>query len=242
MKNKQAMTGIREFLRRINDRPSCMTKVNWKEETEGFRYRRLRAIIVGIKDVEVCQLAREYIFNAWCYTMNEPSDKIVKMLDRCFEERNVKVLERLHKQELDNKAKQLEQKAKPCEKADRSDECQRLQEENERLKQELAKYENDSQHAIVKARTEGIRSVVENLIIYGEKFPCNQNDKAEIIKEALLAKSFNGHIPSDALTPAWKARLMNLGRKEVGMTFQGESLFKISGNDQVNIGGKNGGE
>lgn len=57
-----------------------------------------------------------------------------------------------------------------------------------------------------------------------------------------MAKSFNGHIPSDALTPEWKARLMNLGRKEVGMTFQGESLFKISGNDQVNIGGNNGRE
>ena len=167
MKNKHAMTGIREFLRRINDRPSCMTRVNWKEETEGFRYRRLRAIIVGIKDVEVCQLAREYIINAWCYTMSEPSDEIVRRLDQCFEERKAKVLKKLHKEELDNKVKQLEQKAKPCEKADRSDECQRLQEENERLKQELAKYENNSQHAVSKARTEGIRSVVEQLIIYG---------------------------------------------------------------------------
>ena len=242
MKNKQAMTEIREFLRKINEAPSYMTRVNWKTETEGFRYRRLRAIIVGIKDVEVCQLAREYIFNAWCYTMSEPSDEIVRRLDQCFEERKAKVLKRLHKEELDKKARGLGKTAPSCRDTDRATECQRLQEENERLKQELAKYENDSQHAVSKARTEGIRSVVENLIIYGEKFPCNQNDKAEIIKEALLAKSFNGHIPSDALTPEWKARLMNLGRKEVGMTFQGESFFKISGNDQVNIGGNNGRE
>jgi hypothetical protein len=119
-------------------------------------------------------------------------------------------------------------------------EYHRFQDENAQLKAELEKYKSDSEHAIKKARIEGIRSVVEQLIIYGEKFPCNQNDKAEVIKEALLAKSFNGHIPSDALTPQWQERLMNLGRKEQGVTFQGESMFNISGNDQVNIGGNNG--
>ena len=119
-------------------------------------------------------------------------------------------------------------------------EYNRFQDENAQLKAELEKYKSDSEHAINKARIEGIRSVVEQLIIYGEKFPCNQNDKAEVIKEALLAKSFNGHIPSDALSHQWKERLMNLGRKEQGVTFQGESMFNISGNDQVNIGGNNG--
>lgn len=254
MKNKQAMTEIREFLRKINNTPSYMTKVNWKTETEGFRYRRLRAIIVGIKEVEVCQLAREYIINAWCYTMAEPSDEIVRRLDQCFEERKAKVLKRLHKQELDNKARSLD-KTMLYDDADRANEpfvCDnlfsqhyyqeyhRLQNENAQLKAELEKYKSDSEHAINKARIEGIRSMVEQLIIYGEKFPCNQNDKAEVIKEALLAKSFKGHIPSDALSPQWQERLMNLGRKEQGVTFQGESMFNISGNDQVNIGGNNG--
>ena len=78
------------------------------------------------------------------------------------------------------------------------------------------------------------------MIEFGEKFPSNQNDKAEIIREALLMKSFDGHIPSDALSPEWKARLKNLGRKEIGLSFQGDSMFKITGNDQVNIGGNNG--
>lgn len=223
------MTGIREFLRKINDRPSCMRRVKWQEETDNFRYRRLRAIIMGIEDAEVCQLARDYIINTWCYTKKESPEEIVRRLDDCFVERNAKVLERLHKQELDNKAQQLEQKPMPCENACRSEECQRLQEENDR-------------HAINQARLEGIRSVVEQLIVYGEKFPSNQNDRAEIIKEALLAKSFNGHIPSDALTSEWRTRLMNLGRKEMGVSFQGESMFKISGNDQVNIGGHSNGK
>lgn len=224
------MTEIREFLRRINTTPTCMTKVNWKTETECFKYRRLRAIIVGIKDVEVCQLAREYIINAWCYTMSEPSEEIVRRLDRCFVERNVKVLKRLHKQELDNKTRKLGKSATPVKKTGISPECQLLQEENERI----------PQYAIDKARTEGIQMVVEKLIAYAEEFPSNQNDRAEIIKEALLAKCFNGHIPSDALSPEWKTRLLNLGRKEMGMTFKGKSMFNISGNDQVNIGGNNG--
>lgn len=42
------MTEIREFLRKINTATTSMTKVNWKSETECFRYRRLRAIIVGM--------------------------------------------------------------------------------------------------------------------------------------------------------------------------------------------------
>ena len=126
------MTEIREFLRKINTAPTCMTKVNWKSETECFRYRRLRAIIVGIKDEEVCQLVREYIINAWCYTMSEPSDEIVRRLDQCFEERKAKVMERLHKQTLDNKARALDKAISSCKTTERDTEYHRLKEENER--------------------------------------------------------------------------------------------------------------
>lgn len=232
------MTEIREFLRKINTSPTCMTKVNWKSETESFRYRRLRAIIVGIKDEEVCQLVREYIINAWRYTMSEPSDEIERRLDQCFEERKAKVMKILQKHALDNKARALNKAIPSCKTTERDTEYHRLKEENERLKFQLSNYESAPEHAINQAKTEGIRSVVEQLIIYAEKFPSNQNDKAEVIKEALLAKSFNGHIPSEALTPEWKERLNNLGRKEMGVSFQGESMFKITGNDQVHIGGK----
>lgn len=126
------------------------------------------------------------------------------------------------------------------------EEIKRLYEENKHLKEKIRSMEGmktrDSNLTLAKysGMREGIQSVVEQLIVYGENFPSNQNDKAEIIKEALLAKSFNGYIPSDTLTSEWRARLMNLGRKEMGVSFQGESMFKITGNDKVNIGGTNG--
>lgn len=222
------MTGIRDFLATINKRPSCMARVNWAEETGRFSYRRIRSIIVGLEDDTLCMKASNYIAKAWCRQTGRNQEEIEARLKSCMDERE-EILQ----------MKRYEQKAKGISVLE-EDEYIRLKEENERLKQELEKYENDSEHAINKARIEGIRSVVEQLIIYGEKFPCNQNDKAVIIREALLMKSFDGHIPSDALTPEWKARLKNLGRKEIGLSFQGESMFNISGNDQVNIGGNNG--
>lgn len=250
------MTGIKEFLRKINDRPSSMMRVNWKDETHGFKYRRIRSIIVGIVDDETCKLARDYMINTWC-DMGRDVSEIESILNKCFDERTLKNQQKHRKQALDEKAGRLDKKAQQSKEADNVyepyacdnlfsnyyyQEYRRLQKENEKLIEELEKYDKNSLQSVSKIRTDGIRSVVEQLIIYGEGFPCNQNDKAEIIKEALLAKSFNGHIPSEALTPEWKARLMNLGRKEIGMTFQGESMFKISGNDQVNIGGNNGRE
>jgi len=189
---------------------------------------------------------------------DEDNEYILPTIEAFIEEvsknRNNLLRRKIQKQKLDEKAleKELNQKSVDkcgCIEAMANDnlfsshyynEYHRFQDENAQLKAELEKYKSDSEHAINKARIEGIRSVVEQLIIYGEKFPCNQNDKAEVIKEALLAKSFKGHIPSDALTPQWQERLMNLGRKEQGVTFQGESMFNISGNDQVNIGGNNG--
>lgn len=222
------MTGIRDFLATINRRPSCMARVNWAEETSRFSYRRIRAIIVGLEDDTLCMKASNYIAKAWCKQTGRNQEEIEARLKSCMDERK-EILQ----------MKRYEQKAKGISVLE-EDENIRLKEENERLKQELEKYENDSEHAINKARIEGIRSVVEQLIIFGENFPSNQNDKAVIIREALLMKSFDGHIPSDALTPEWKARLRNLGRKEIGLSFQGESMFNISGNDQVNIGGNNG--
>jgi hypothetical protein len=48
---------------------------------------------------------------------------------------------------------------------------------------------------------------------------------------------FNKLIPEQALSKELRARLNKLDKKEPDLTFQGESLFKISGNKEVNIGG-----
>lgn len=220
------MTRIKEFIATITRRPSCMARVNWAEETSRFSYKRIRAIIVGLEDDTLCMKAKEYIVKAWCKQTGRNREEIEARLKSCLDERQ-EILRLKRYEETTNATPLLDE-----------NEYQRLKEENERLKQELAKYESDPENAIATARIDGIRSVVEQLIIYAEKFPSNQNDKAEVIKEALLAKSFNGHIPSEALTPEWKERLNNLGRKEIGVSFQGESMFKITGNDQVHIGGK----
>ena len=246
------MTDVTELTRKINLQPSCMARVNWKTETDNFKYRRMRAIIMRIENDEVCKVLCEYIINGCCKIPHKDAKIITVMLDDCLKQRKVKQESEHRKQELDEKARNLDKvnsangnteiayEPLACDNLFSNhyyQEYHRLKKENEQLKESLA---NSSQSDIRQARVEGIRTVVEQLIVYGEKFPSNQNDKAEIIKEALLAKSFNGHIPIDALSSEWKTRLMNLGRKEVGIALQAESMFKISGNDQVNIGGNNG--
>ena len=249
------MTEVREFTRKINMRPSCMSRVNWQEETSNFRFRRIRSIVMRMEDDEVCQLLCEYIIETYCKMNHECPDRISSILQQCCQERKAKMELVLRKQALDEKARNLDKTMPAYDDMERTNapfacdnlfsshyyqEYHRLQRENEQLRELLYDCTKNSSDVISKARVDGIRSVVEQLIVYGEQFPSNQNDRAEIIKEALLAKSFNGHIPSDALTPEWKKRLMNLGRKEMGVSFQGESMFKITGNDKVNIGGGNG--
>ena len=48
---------------------------------------------------------------------------------------------------------------------------------------------------------------------------------------------FNKRIPEQALNKDLRTRLNKLDKKEPDLTFKGESLFKISGNKEVNIGG-----
>lgn len=247
------MVDINEFVKRINTNPSCLVEVNWWKQTEGFYDERIREIILGIEDDKVCALVKEYILDGWYALEDSGSDDMEYILGKCMEARKVMLQRKRRKRTLDEKARSLGNMNAAYADADRANapyvcdnlfsshyyqEYHRLQKENEWLRKELAKDESETQNSITQARIDGIRSVVKQLIVYGENFPSNQNDKAEVIKEALLAKSFNGHIPSEALTPEWKARLNHLGRKEMGLSFQGESMFKITGNDQVNIGGK----
>lgn len=83
----------------------------------------------------------------------------------------------------------------------------------------------------------GIGYVVEQLIKYGEELSYRQNSKAEAIQSAIISLVFNKRIPEQALNKDLRARLNKLDKKEPDLTFKGESLFKISGNKEVNIGG-----
>lgn len=84
-------------------------------------------------------------------------------------------------------------------------------------------------------RIEAIRTLVTEMIAYAERFPYEQNEKAEVVKEVLYAKSVNGFIPHGVLDEALRERLNNLGRKE--QHYQIKSLVEVSGNDKVILGG-----
>ena len=121
-----------------------------------------------------------------------------------------------------------------------------LQEENAKLKEKIRQLESEKceleaqlhqlQHSAPTCQPESdtlFRNFVESIIEYAEKFPSNQNDKADVIKAMLQAKGFNGYIPEGVLTAELRERIENLGRKETPLP----SMFSISGNNEVNIGG-----
>ena len=104
--------------------------------------------------------------------------------------------------------------------------------------EECAKQCTKIEEAKQQAQTDAIRRLVEQIIIYAENFPSNQNEKAELIKEVLMAKNVNGHIPSEVLTPELRERLTNLGRKEnhvqIG-TLNTENLYDVHNNKTVKL-------
>ena len=83
----------------------------------------------------------------------------------------------------------------------------------------------------------GIGYVVEQLIKYGEELSYRQNSKAEAIQSAIISLVFNKRIPEQVLNKDMRTRLNQLDKKEPDLAFRGESLFKISGNKEVKIGG-----
>ena len=83
----------------------------------------------------------------------------------------------------------------------------------------------------------GIGYVVEQLIKYGEELSYRQNSKAEAIQSAIISLVFNKRIPEQVLNKDLRTRLNQLDKKEPDLAFRGESLFKISGNKEVKIGG-----
>lgn len=126
------------------------------------------------------------------------------------------------------------------------EEIKRLYKENKQQKEEIRSLKEEkrgnlelmiAKHSGIK---EGLKTIVEQLLKYGEHFTPKQNAKAEQIKGAIMSLIFNKHIPDDILSNEQRVRLNNLGNKEQDISLNAESMFKITGNDQVNIGGNNG--
>ena len=69
--------------------------------------------------------------------------------------------------------------------------------------------------AEVKKQTEieAVRKLVEGLILYAEQFTHAQNDKADVIRNALLEKIVHSYIPKEVWTPELVKRRKQLGRK-----------------------------
>ena len=59
------MIDIKEFLYKVNRTSSIMAQVDWREETDWFDEKRIMYIIKGIKDDEICKMARDYIVTSW---------------------------------------------------------------------------------------------------------------------------------------------------------------------------------
>lgn len=62
------MTDIKELLERINSNPVCIEEIDlktWREETDWFAKDRLREIVMGIKDEDVCLLFCDCIAEVW---------------------------------------------------------------------------------------------------------------------------------------------------------------------------------
>lgn len=106
------------------------------------------------------------------------------------------------------------------------------------LREIIDKYERNQSKDDSQISNQVIRNFLEKIIEYAMNFPTNQNDKAEIIKDLLIAKSFNGHIPSAILTPELKKRIMSIGRKEPSInvgTLKTDALYDIHNNGEVKI-------
>lgn len=59
------MTEISQLLAKINTYPTSLVRMDWNVETCSFSKERMRQLIDGIIDDEVCQLVGEFIIDAW---------------------------------------------------------------------------------------------------------------------------------------------------------------------------------
>ena len=106
--------------------------------------------------------------------------------------------------------------------------CEQLEEELAALRSEMARMKAE--------HDKSMQGFVEAIVSVGEQYPSNQNDKADVVRSLLLEKAVNGHITSEVLTPEMIQRINAIGRKEVALSVSAECLYKVTGNENVNIG------
>lgn len=59
------MTDIKELLKRINEDPTSVKDIDWEQETDVFKIKRLEDIILGIKQEKICIALSKLISCLW---------------------------------------------------------------------------------------------------------------------------------------------------------------------------------
>lgn len=118
-------------------------------------------------------------------------------------------------------------------------EVEKYKNENQQLKKEVDRWKNENRQLKKRLANVDVRKLIENIISYAEKFPSNQNEKAEVIKEVLMSKLCNGIISSSTMSGDLMYRLTNLGRKEplgTGLridNLNANNLYDVHNNGEV---------
>lgn len=65
------MTEISQLQTKINLNPSYLGQIDWRDETDWFSKERIKQLIIGIEDNEVCSIAGEMIISSWYLACKE---------------------------------------------------------------------------------------------------------------------------------------------------------------------------
>lgn len=105
-----------------------------------------------------------------------------------------------------------------------------LMQENTDLKDRLAQ----QKPAEPTTNKPDVQNMIEAIVEFGESYPSNQNDKADVIRQLLAEDVFK----EAGLSKDIKKRIRKIGRKEpnANMNINTKSMFDINGNKNVNIG------
>ncbi|MBO5699677.1 MAG: hypothetical protein J6R79_06720 [Bacteroidaceae bacterium] len=115
---------------------------------------------------------------------------------------------------------------------------EQLQKDHERLCKEYGKLKailvQQKPSSDANANKPDVQNMIEAIVEFGESYPSNQNDKADVIRQLLAEDVFK----EAGLTKDIKKRIKKIGRKEpnANMNINTKSMFDISGNNNVNIG------
>ena len=145
---------------------------------------------------------------------------------------------------LDRQNRWMKEELDACEKKisslenDYKDLEEKYKKETSEWNEKMKILEKDTKKAFEEIKREAIRELVENIIARVERFPHTQNDRAKVVKEVIRDEIDKGHIPAQTLTEGLRSRLSNLGEKDPNLNVSAESFFKVTGNQEVNIGGR----